>query len=493
MIVEDERIVARDLAATLVDLGYAVAGMVGTGEEAVAKAKEVLPDLILMDIRLAGPIDGVEACSRIKSERDTPVIFLTSHSDRETLRRATVTAPLGYLVKPFNPVELRCAIEIALYRHEIDARLREREQWLATTLRSISDGVVATDAHEKVTFVNAVAEALTGWTQAEAIGHELDQILTLVNEAATAVENPVRLALRDKGSTAPQRDALVDRGGLVVPVDNSAAPILDDAGRLLGGVMVLRDASEQRRAEDEIRSLNAQLEKRVIERTQQLEAANKELEAFSYSVAHDLRAPLRGIDGFSQMLIEDHLANLGPEGLDHLQRIRTSAKRMGQLIDDLLRLARIARRDLHLATVNLSQMANEIIDELRASSPDREISVHIADGIQAEADGYLIRIVLENLLRNAWKYTSKTPLPVIEFGTVRQDGATVYFVRDNGAGFDMAYAARLFGAFQRLHSANDFEGTGIGLAIVQRIVNRHGGRIWAEAAVDRGATFYFVV
>ena len=166
---------------------------------------------------------------------------------------------------------------------------------------------------------------------------------------------------------------------------------------------------------------------------------------------------------------------------------------MGQLIDDLLRLARIARRDLQLDTVNLSQMANEIVDELRASSPDREVSVTIADGIQAEADGYLIRIALENLLRNAWKYTSKTPLPVIELGTVQQDGATVYFVRDNGAGFDMAYAARLFGAFQRLHSANDFEGAGVGLAIVQRIVNRHGGRIWAEAAVDLGATFYFVV
>ncbi len=494
LIVEDETIIARDLASTLVELGYAVAGMATSGEVAVVMARALLPDLVLMDIRLAGPLDGIGAAVQINGEREVPIIFLTSHADRDTLRRAALSAPLGYVLKPFEAAGLRCAIEIALYRHVIDARLREREQWLTTTLRSISDGVVATDASERVTLVNAVAEALTGWTQAEAVGLELDGILTLIDETtARAVENPVRLALRERGTTPVQHDALVGRTGQRVAVDDRAAPILDDAGRLLGGVMVLRDVSEQRRIQAEVRRLNAELEKRVVERTHQLEAANKELEAFSYSVAHDLRAPLRHIDGFSQILLEDHVAGLAPEALGHLARIRTSIKRMGQLIDDLLRLARIARRDLVVRSVDVSELASEIIAELRASEPERQVDVRIARDIRVDGDEHLLRIVVENLLRNAWKYTARTAAARIELSTEQRDGARVWFVRDNGAGFAMAHAERLFGAFQRLHPATDFEGNGVGLAIVQRIVNRHGGRIWADAAVDCGATFFIAM
>lgn len=495
LVVEDERIVARDLTNTLTDLGYTVVGSVATGEDAIKQSLRHRPNLVLMDIRLAGPMDGVQAAQKICSEQPIPVIYLTAHSDDETLRRAKDTGPFGYLVKPFKAPELRCAIEIALHKHEIEARLREREQWLATTLRSIGDGVIATDTMQKVTLLNPVAEALTGWKHDEALGRALGEIMNLVTEQrCKPIESPMATALRQKRVMSLQHDAvLVDRKGAAVPIDDSAAPIISDRGEVLGGVIVFRDISERRRADEEIRHLNADLERRVVERTSQLEAANKELDAFSYSVAHDLRAPLRGIDGFSQALIEDHAVNLGPDGLEQLARVREAARRMSQLIDDLLRLSRVAKSELHRQPVDLSRLAGVVASELRSAHPHREVAVAIQEDLTVKADEKLLQIVLENLLGNAWKFTAKASHPAIEVGAFEKDAQRTYFVRDNGAGFDMEYAHKLFGVFQRLHTATEFEGTGVGLAIVQRIINRHGGRIWAESAVGQGTTFYFVL
>lgn len=250
---------------------------------------------------------------------------------------------------------------------------------------------------------------------------------------------------------------------------------------------------QRQKAQQQVRRLNAELEQRVVERTAQLESANRELEAFSYSVSHDLRAPLRAIDGFSSMLLQDHRQELGPKGEDHLQRVCAAVRRMGQLIDDLLSLSRVTRNEMRPETVDLSAMTNEIVADLRRAEPDRLIHVCIEANLRADADPNLIRIVLENLLGNAWKFTRKTPQPRIEVGVSRHDGRRAFFVRDNGAGFDMAYASKLFGAFQRLHGPADFEGTGIGLATVQRIIHRHGGRVWAEGSVGQGATFYFAI
>jgi len=255
----------------------------------------------------------------------------------------------------------------------------------------------------------------------------------------------------------------------------------------------LYEESQQRRAEaeaarEQIRALNAELERRVYERTAELEAANRELEAFSYSVSHDLRAPLRSMDGFCQVLLEDYGEALDDEARGYLRRVRAASQRMAQLIDDLLKLSRITRTEMRREPVDLSRLARTIADDLRSGQPDRKAQFHIAQGLLANGDPRLLRVVLDNLLSNAWKFTSKHATACIEFGAC--DGRT-FFVRDDGAGFDMAYTDKLFGPFQRLHGMTEFEGTGIGLATVQRIINRHGGRAWAEGEVEHGACFYF--
>jgi len=224
---------------------------------------------------------------------------------------------------------------------------------------------------------------------------------------------------------------------------------------------------------------------------QELRLVNKELEAFSYSISHDLRAPLRGIDGFTRIVMETQADRLEPEGLEQLRRVRASTKRMGMLIDDLLTLARVARTQIHSQPVDLSRLAEDILSALRQNEPQRHVRSIIAGQLTVVGDLALLRVVLENLLGNAWKFTSKQSEAVIELGCQKSAKAPIYFVRDNGAGFDMAYIGLLFGPFQRLHSGEEFAGNGVGLATVQRIIHRHGGRIWAEGRVDHGAVFYF--
>ncbi|MBK7030008.1 MAG: GHKL domain-containing protein [Bacteroidales bacterium] len=250
-------------------------------------------------------------------------------------------------------------------------------------------------------------------------------------------------------------------------------------------------ALENAKLYSQSQDINAELEKRVAFRTKELEASNNELESFSYSVSHDLRAPLRSIDGFSNRILKEYSHKLDDQGVDYFMRVKNASQKMGFLIDDLLKLAHFSRIEMNLVEINLSVMAESIAQELQSSEPDRKVVFKIEKDIVAKVDQVLFSVVFQNLIGNAWKYSRNQKKAIIEFGTLQKKGKLIYFIRDNGVGFDMNYVEKLFGAFQRLHSSKEFEGNGVGLATVQRIIRRHHGNIWTEGEMGKGATFYF--
>ncbi|MFI5381417.1 MAG: ATP-binding protein [Tepidisphaerales bacterium] len=312
------------------------------------------------------------------------------------------------------------------------------------------------------------------------------------------LQERLRAAVREAGSGNMVRFEAkhLAADGSLHTIDFSLNPVMDETGRVTILIPEGRDITDRVRAEEEIRKLNAELEQRVRDRTAQLEAANKELEAFSYSVSHDLRAPLRAIGGFSRILMDDHQAQLSAEAGRLLQIVEANTKQMGRLIDDLLAFSRLGRQAVSKQRFSPRGLVEEVVDQVRAGeAPDRHVDVVVGDLPECQADPSLMRHVFVNLISNAFKYSRGRDPAILEIGCQSGDTSSnrVYFVKDNGAGFDMRYAGKLFGVFQRLHREEEYEGTGVGLAIVQRIVNRHGGRVWAEAQEGQGATFYFTL
>jgi PAS domain S-box-containing protein len=333
---------------------------------------------------------------------------------------------------------------------------------------------------------------ITGYTAGELRSLRIEDI-THPGDLEADLDNMRRLSSGEIDSYSMEKRDVRKDGG-VVWVEANRAVVRDLEGNPVLFVGAVRDITAQRQAEAEVRTLNADLEVRVEQRTTDLAQANKDLEAFGYSVSHDLRAPLRALSGYAEALLEEYSDDLGETGRGYAGRIQAASERMATLIDDLLQLARVSRRPMNLGPVDLSAEAAAVAGELQAAEPGRRIRITIQNGVRVTADRGLIRTVVQNLIENAWKFTARREDATIEFGSMAaEDAETCYFVRDNGAGFDPAHAAKLFQAFQRLHSDADFAGTGIGLASVLRIIERHGGRIWAEGAVDAGATFYFTL
>ncbi len=287
--------------------------------------------------------------------------------------------------------------------------------------------------------------------------------------------------------------SIVDDNNSVRWLEINSYPLKNSAQQIIGVIKSIKDITSQKIAEHELVKLNEELDQRVKQRTAQLEAANRELEAFSYSVSHDLRAPLVRIDGFSQLLLDCHADDLNDEARHYIKRIRSSVLLMSQLIDDLLDLSRVTRTQMDIREVDLSKIAKQIIHNLQEAEPTRKVDVFIQPDLKVRGDAHLLTRVLDNLLNNAWKFTSKKSDARIEFGMAKQQSVPVFFVKDNGAGFNQKYVNQLFTPFRRLHSNKEFPGSGIGLATVQRIIHRHGGKIWAEGKIDRGAVFYFTL
>lgn len=604
LIVENEAIVAADLANKLRQLGYGVSGATARGEDALLLARERGTDLVLMDIRLAGQMDGVEAAERIRKECNLPVIYLTAYSDRATLQRAKLTDPFGYILKPFEERELETHIEMALHNHQAECKLRQQREWLQVTLRSIGDAVVATDTSGRVTFFNPVAASLTGWKPEEVLGQPLQSVLKIINERTRQpAEDIVARVMRENRIVAlANHTVLVSKEGKEVPIEDSAAPISDFAGKAEGVVLVFHDVTERRRAEESLRNqaalldlahdaivvrdagnlitfwsrgaqetygwtreeamgrmpcdllktrfpkpqaeifaevaekgrwdgeltqsrkdgreivvasrwaaqrdhagrqvgileinrditerkeFQARLERLVAERTAKLQELVGELEHFSYTITHDMRAPLRAMKGFSEVVQELCATCPGQEQKGFLRRIMTSADRMDSLIRDALNYSQAVRQELPLEPVDAGALLRGMLDtypELQPSEAHIRIEGEVPWVMGNEAG---LTQCFSNLLGNAVKFRKPGQTPEIRIWAEQRDAWARIWVEDNGIGISESMLPRVFDMFSRGHRTH--EGTGIGLALVRKVMDRMGGKTGVESEEGKGSRFW---
>ncbi len=385
--------------------------------------------------------------------------------------------------KPRQYVAIRA--DITERKHAEEARAR-----LAEIVKSSDDAIISKTPDGVITSWNHGAEKIFGYSAEEAIGKPMQMLIP----PERADEEPEILARIRRGESVDHFETVrVRKDGKLIDISATISPLKDGNGKIIGASKIARDITERKQAEEKIRRLNLELEQRVAERTAQLEAANKELESFSYSVSHDLRAPLRAMNGFAGIVLEECGPQLNEEGRQYLGRIRDAGQRMGELVDDLLAFSRLSRQTMSRQVVDSAKLVQAVLDESVSERAGQQIKVQVGKLPACHGDPVLLKQVWANLISNAFKYTRGRKPAVVKIGCDHKKNEDIYFVRDNGAGFDMRYAHKLFAVFQRLHSAEEFEGTGVGLAIVQRIVHRHGGRVWAEAEPDKGATFYFTL
>lgn len=491
LVVEDERIVAKDLELRLQALGYKVVGLVATGSDAVRMAGELLPDLVMMDIRLQGEMDGIAAADRIRKDHFIPVVYLTAHSDEETLKRAQVTEPYGYLLKPFQERELRTVIEIGLYKHRAEGDLRASERQYATTLASIGDGVIATDRHATVTFLNPVAERLTGWPACKAVGSPLADVFRIVNESTGAkVENPVDRVLHEGVIVGlANNTVLITRGGRELLIEDCAAPIVDDCGAGVGAVLVFRDVSEQRRQEGEQSRLREKLKE-----TSKINAIGR----LAGGVAHDFNNLLTIINGYADLLLTGRTRN--DPLWDSLVAIQDAGERAARLTQQLLAFSR--RSMIEPKTLDLNAIIAETTKMLRRLLGDNIEIALVLDPVQdtITADQGQLEQVLINLAVNARDAMPGGGRLTIETGpfTIGEEDLADYpdlqagrFIQltanDTGCGMTEEVQARLFEPFFTTKGVG--AGTGLGLAVVHGIVNHAGGHVSVSSKIGVGTTF----
>ncbi len=492
LVVEDDANMRRTLELLLSEDGEVEA--VADGRAALAAVARRVPDLILSDLVIPG-LDGFGLLHELRADPHTrlvPVIAISGLEQEEARIAALESGASDFLIKPFSERELRArvATQLEMARLRREAVQRESEERFRLLVEAIKDyAICLLDPEGRIVSWNAGAETIHGYRAEEILGRSF-AVFHLEDPDWSAPAVLHRAAAEGRYEAEGWR---VRRDGSRFWANTVFTPIHDEGGRRWGFAKITRDLTERKHAEEEIARLNADLERRVHARTAELEGANAELEAFSYSVSHDLRAPLRAIDGFSHALMEDFKDQVPKGATDYLRRIVAATRRMSDLIDGLLDLSRVSRAEMRWQEVDLSVMARQEAESLQRAEPQRHVEWVIPESLAARGDPRLLRVALDNLIGNAWKFTAGKEAARIQIGQRTNGEGGAYFVADDGAGFDMAYAGKLFGAFQRLHTEREFEGTGIGLATVRRVINRHGGRIWAESAPGRGATFFFTL
>lgn len=520
LIVDDESMLRFNLRALLEDLGYLVVEA-ANGREGLLIFERELPDLVISDLRMP-EMDGLALIAAIKKNYpETPLIVISGTGTLHDAIEAVRQGAWDYLTKPIDDQEGldvlikrslergRLLVENRRYREHLEGLVREQTKELRISesryrrlLESVTSYVYTVtieNGQPTATIHNVGCEAVTGFTPEEyAIDHDLWYRMVHEEDRSTVLDMAHKILHATTPLTFEHR--IRNKNGTLHWVRSTLVPHRNGSDNLQYYDGIVVDITEHKKAESAIRMLNEELEQRVRERTAQLEAANAEaveanrqLESFAYSISHDLRAPLRHIKGFSEALQEDYKESLDQNGKEFISRIMSGCERMGQLIDDLLKFSRLSRQPVTKEQVETSRLVQDVLSGFEHEQKGRAIELAVGELPPCEADLDLLRQVYANLLSNAFKYTGKREKALIEVGAFDRDGKTVYFVRDNGAGFDMQYADKLFGVFQRLHKAEEFAGTGVGLAIAHNIVNRHGGKIWADAEVDKGATFYFTL
>ena len=480
LVVEDDRVVSRDIQQQLKRIGYDILGSATTGEASVAFAARDRPDLVLMDIRLEGDMDGIDAARQIRDDSQAPVIFLTAYADDETVERAGLAEPFGYLMKPFDDQQLRTAIEIALYKHAAEKRLRESERRYATTLASIGDGVIATDAGARVTFMNPVAEVLTGWTIAEAKGVPVQEVFRIVNEdTRQPVEDPVAKVLRFGTIVGlANHTILIARDGRECPIDDCGSPIIDDGGEISGAVLVFRDVSRQREMDHALRQAEAQVT--LVSRLSQLGE-------FAAMIAHEVNQPLTAIvsnaDTCLRYLEEARLA---------AERVVENGHRTGEVVRSMRNL--VSRSQNGMAEVDINALAREVVELRRSEIRECEVllDLSLAQNLPpVVADRVQIQQIVSNLIGNAidaMHEVADRQRRLRITSTLDDGGHVIVRVADTGSGLSMSNPEEIF---QPLFTTKA-GGMGLGLAICRSIVEGHGGRIWVEPT-DIGTCIAFTI
>ncbi len=521
LIVEDETIVAFNLKNRLEGLGYTVADVSTSGIAALKKVSETHPDLILMDIKLKGSIDGIEAANQIRKQFSIPVVYLTAYTDEETLNRAKVTEPYGYILKPFEARDLCTTIEMALYKHQIEQQLREREQWLATTLKCIGDAVITTDSQGLVTFMNPVAEQLTYWKLEEVLGRDLSQVFCIINETTReVVENPVKVVLTQGVTIGLENHTLlITKEGTEIPISDSAAPIKNEVGNILGAVLVFYDVTEQHQAKVLLEKTNEELGVRVAESIAQLTQANEQLRTeiaqrqrlehelrlslekerelselksrIVATVSHEYRTPLTTILSSAQLL-ERYDSQLTPERKQtHFERIKASISYLTKLVEDMLLVnqAEAGNLEFNPAPLDVEMLVREVIAEFQSpTSTEPSILFNYQGGCQdVVLDERLLQLILRNLLSNAIKYSPKKK--EIQLELVCEESQVVLRVADGGIGIPAAAQTKIFNPFFRGSNIGTIPGVGLGLVIVKECVDLHGGEVVVESEIGKGTTF----